>query len=254
MPLTRQTANNRKPRVLAVEHRQTTTRHTPLHNHASGQLLGSLSGLLSVFTPTESWSVPATHAVWVPPRTPHALQSHGPFDGWSVYVANTACDALPQIIRVVRVNPLLRAATQRIASWKQPDSSYAEQCLVDVLLHEIATLPPEPLGLPRPQDKNAARIADALLANLADMRDVSAWAKWAGLSPRTLARRFVEETGFTFSAWRQQARCLRAMERLSEGASVTDAAFDMGYDNVSAFIAMFRRVTGMTPGQFSQNH
>ncbi|WP_373321496.1 helix-turn-helix domain-containing protein [Acetobacter indonesiensis] len=50
-----------------------------------------------------------------------------------------------------------------------------------------------------------------------------------------------------------QARCLRAMEHLSEGASVTDVAFDVGYDNVSAFIAMFRRVTGMTPGQFSQN-
>ncbi|WP_307724077.1 helix-turn-helix domain-containing protein [Acetobacter indonesiensis] len=58
----------------------------------------------------------------------------------------------------------------------------------------------------------------------------------------------------TSDIWQShQARCLRAMEHLSEGASVTDVAFDVGYDNVSAFIAMFRRVTGMTPGQFSQN-
>lgn len=68
--------------------------------------------------------------------------------------------------------------------------------------------------------------------------------------PRTLSRRFVSETGFTFTQWRQQARVLRALERLADGVTVTAVALDLGYDNVSAFIDMFRRTLGTTPGQY----
>lgn len=74
----------------------------------------------------------------------------------------------------------------------------------------------------------------------------------AGIAPCTPARRFVAETGFGFSEWRQRARTLRAIELLAEGAAVTTIAIDLGYDNVSAFIAMFRRTIGMTPGRYAR--
>ena len=50
--------------------------------------------------------------------------------------------------------------------------------------------------------------------------------------------------------WRQQRRLLHALELLSSGASVTAAALETGYDNCSAFIAMFRRCLGTTPLQY----
>ena len=67
---------------------------------------------------------------------------------------------------------------------------------------------------------------------------------------RTLARRFQSETGLSFGAWRQQARVLEAMGRLGGGAPVTEVAFDLGYESVSAFSAMFHRATGASPSQF----
>jgi AraC-like DNA-binding protein len=55
------------------------------------------------------------------------------------------------------------------------------------------------------------------------------------------------ETGLTYTAWRQRARLMRALELLAKGAAVTSVALDLGYDSVSAFIALFKRVLGVTP-------
>jgi AraC-like DNA-binding protein len=40
------------------------------------------------------------------------------------------------------------------------------------------------------------------------------------------------------------------LEVLAAGMSVTTIALDLGYDNVSAFISLFRRSFGVTPGRY----
>ena len=72
----------------------------------------------------------------------------------------------------------------------------------------------------------------------------------AGASARTLSRLFVKETDMTFGAWRQQARLLKALEMLAGGHGVTVAALELGYQSPSAFIAMFRRALGVSPGRY----
>ncbi|WP_164096615.1 helix-turn-helix domain-containing protein, partial [Serratia marcescens] len=79
------------------------------------------------------------------------------------------------------------------------------------------------------------------------------WADWAGIPARTMTRKFVVETGFTFTEWRQRARLMRALELLAAGQAVTTVALDVGYNNISAFIAMFRRVFGVTPTRYFAN-
>jgi AraC-like DNA-binding protein len=73
----------------------------------------------------------------------------------------------------------------------------------------------------------------------------------AHIAARTLSRRFVAETGFTFTAWRQRVRILRSLELLAEGKTVATIALDLGYENVSAFISMFRRTLGSSPTQYT---
>jgi AraC-like DNA-binding protein len=43
---------------------------------------------------------------------------------------------------------------------------------------------------------------------------------------------------------------LRALELLAAGAAVTSIALELGYENTSAFIAMFRRHLGTTPSRY----
>ncbi|MCW5773016.1 MAG: helix-turn-helix transcriptional regulator [Rhodospirillaceae bacterium] len=220
------------------------------HSHARGQLLGAWRGLLTVGTAAGQWIVPAVHAVWVPPHQLHWARSHGPFDGWSVYVTPAACRDLPAEPTALRTSGLLREAVLRMAQWFGRPVEGPCRALAEVILAEIRSLPAESLGLPMPRDPRLARIAGALADDPADGRGLEAWASWAGVAARTVSRRFVTETGFTFTAWRQRARLMRALELLAEGRPVTTVALDLGYDSISAFIALFRRSFGTTPGQY----
>jgi AraC-like DNA-binding protein len=236
--------------LIVVERTDRETRDTAPHRHPAGQLLGSTRGLLSVKGEQGRWVVPATHAIWLPPHHQHAARSHGPFAGWSIYVAEHACTCLPAEPRTLRMNGLLREAIHRAASWKGARTASQER-LAGVILDEMAGLRDEPLGLPLPGDPRLSRITQALADDLADERGLEEWARWAGVPARTLSRRFVTETGFTFTAWRQRARLLRSLELLAEGTPVTTIALELGYANVSAFIALFRRTLGVTPSQYT---
>jgi len=138
----------------------------------------------------------------------------------------------------------------RAVSWTGNDPDTPRTRLAGVILDEIRSLPHVALGLPMPRDARLIRIARVLSDQPDDGRRLREWAAWAGIAPRTLTRRFVAETGFTFTAWRQRVRLLKALEWLAAGRPVTAVALDSGYDNVSAFIAVFRRVFGVTPGRY----
>jgi methylphosphotriester-DNA--protein-cysteine methyltransferase len=62
-----------------------------------------------------------------------------------------------------------------------------------------------------------------------------------------MQRLFLHEVGMDFQTWRRQARLVGAIESLVSGSSVKEAAFAMGYRQPSTFVAMFRRVMGVTP-------
>ncbi|MEQ9721305.1 AraC family transcriptional regulator [Yersinia alsatica] len=145
---------------------------------------------------------------------------------------------------------MLRETLTRAEAWEEAVLSASQERLVSVILDEICSLPQVDLGLPMPQDARLLKIARALSEQPDDGRNMEEWASWAGISSRTLTRRFNAETGFSFSEWRQRVRLLRALELLAAGKPVTAIALGLGYDNVSAFIALFRRVFGTTPGRY----
>lgn len=240
-----------EPFLAAAELTQSESRTTSSHSHARGQLMGALSGLVSVGVNRQQWVVPSTHAIWIPPHCEHSVRSYGPFSGWSVFITERRCATLPLEPRAIRTAPLLLEAVRRAASWPGTELSRQQSRIAEVILDEIEASKAQSLGLPSPKDARLERITNALAANLADSRHLDEWAAWAGLSPRTLSRRFVAETGLTFAQWRQQARLLRALELIADGTSVTATALELGYENVSAFIEMFRRATGTTPGRYT---
>lgn len=243
-----------EPLLLAVAQQSGTVRLTRRHHHARGQLIGAARGLLSVDAGSSRWVVPATHAIWIPPGVLHGLRSHGPFAGWSVYVQQGACDDLPDAPCILAVSGLLQEAVARAASWRSHSALTATQeRLAWVILDEIRGAPAAPLGLPMPSDARLLKIARALSDRPGDERLMKEWAAWAGIAPRSLTRRFIIETGFSFTEWRQRLRLLRSLELLAAGRPVTAIALDLGYDNVSAFIALFRRVLGATPGRYEQS-
>jgi AraC-like DNA-binding protein len=108
------------------------------------------------------------------------------------------------------------------------------------------------LGAAAPRDARLLRIARALVDDPADDRTLEDWARWAAIGARSLSRHFVAETGFTFTAWGQRARLLRALEMLADDVPVTRIALDLGYSTPSTFIDLFRCTFGATPAAYRQ--
>lgn len=240
------------PLLAVLERNDPAVRETKPHLHTCGQLFGTMHGLVAVGVNNRQWIVPAGHAVWIPPHLSHFLQSYGPLQSWSIYLDEDASRSLPMEPCTMRTSGLLDEATRRVSRWESVELTEAQQRITQVILDEIYSLPHEPPGLPMPADIRALRVAHALTANLSDNRRINEWAHWTGASSKTLSRHFIDETGMTFGQWRQQARMMRALEMLTADWSVTSIALELGYETTSAFIAMFKRARGVTPGQYYQ--
>ncbi|WAI81157.1 MULTISPECIES: AraC family transcriptional regulator [Achromobacter] len=238
------------PTLIAVRRDDGLLRDTAMHQHARGQLLGAYRGLLTVYAGARQWVVPSAQAVWIPPGQPHGLRSHGPYAGYSAYLSPAACSRLPTTTRVLQTSALLLAAVDRAASWNGNETSAARGHVLGLIQDELCTLPLAGQALIMPGDPRLQRLAVSLSDNPSDTRSLDAWAAQVGMAPRTFARRFLAETGLPLGAWRQQARLMRAQEMLAAGSAVTTVALELGYDNISAFIAMFKREVGITPGRF----
>jgi AraC-like DNA-binding protein len=222
----------------------------PLGAYRRARLIHVSAGVLIVRTETERWVVPPGHAVWMPAGLLHRLSAAGPVEFHALYVGMDAAPLPPHSCAVVP-DPLVAALL--IAAAELPhDQPFDEPAarLVRVLLDRLPGLRTAPLGLNWPRDPRAERIADALSANPADAAVLEELAAAAGVTARTAARLFVKETGQTFGQWRQQLRLLVALEHLGAGASVTQVALEVGYSDVSSFIAVFRDAFGDTPARY----
>lgn len=69
-----------------------------------------------------------------------------------------------------------------------------------------------------------------------------------GVSDRTLSRLFRRDLGMTFPQWRTQLRLHHALVLLTGRTPVTAVAHQCGWSSTSAFIDVFRRTFGHTPG------
>ena len=70
-----------------------------------------------------------------------------------------------------------------------------------------------------------------------------------GLQPERVRRWFQESHGMTFHAYCRARRLGDAFRQIREGGSVTDAAFDHGYESLSGFQEAFRKLFDQPPGR-----
>jgi AraC-like DNA-binding protein len=119
-----------------------------------------------------------------------------------------------------------------------------------VLLIELIAMPTERLRLPITRSSKLRMIADALMDNPADRRTVAEWAQAVALGERTLMSIVLAETGMTFSRWLQQLQIIVAIQKLSAGDTVQSVSGALGYESVSAFIAMFEKSLGNSSARY----
>ncbi|TCB98314.1 AraC family transcriptional regulator [Micromonospora zingiberis] len=161
----------------------------------------------------------------------------------------------PAPLTVFDLSPLARALVAECGEWGESDEplpTYAETLFAALaaVTWRLAEQP-SPVVVPvgrSPQLRRVLRLTEQRLGEEVRFEDL---AYEVGLAPRSLARRFADETGMTWRAALRRMRVLRAIEELSTGdAPVTRIAFLVGYRSLSAFNAAFRELTGRTPTEY----
>ncbi len=222
------------------------------HTHPRAQLLYSIQGVMRVVTSLGTWLVPSTQAVWIPSMIEHQVIANEAIALRTIYVDPAWTEGLPNDCCVIAVSELLRALILRaVKIGNSYPSEGPERRLMDVILDELRQMKRAPLHLPMPKHARVRKVIDALIAHPEDSRTIEAWSAVVGSSPRTLSRLFLKQTGMSFGAWRRRLRLMEAIDRLGKGESVTQVAFELGYQSTSAFSAMFRSELGVSPKCYS---
>ncbi|GGY98341.1 AraC family transcriptional regulator [Streptomyces poonensis] len=221
------------------------------HRHDDHQIVYAGRGVVAVTTGAGSWVAPATRALWVPAGTVHAHQAHGELRLHLVGLPATENPLGLDSPTVLAVEPLLReliVAYTRTSAETLMDDSPPRVRLRAVLIDRLRAAPQEPLHLPTPADPLLRALCDILRADPSDRRTLAELGRTVGASDRTLSRRFRGDLGMTFPQWRTQLRLHHALVLLAENTPVTTVAHRCGWSSASAFIDVFRRTFGHTPG------
>lgn len=218
-------------------------------------LLCASAGVLRLEAHGQAWLLPPARAALIEAGRPIRVSIPQPATTASVLFDPGFAPPPPAPLTVFDLSRVARALVAECGAWGQseePLTAYA-QALFGALAAVAWRLAeqPSPVVVPAgrsPELRRALRLTEQQLGEQVRFEDV---ADAVGLAPRSLARRFEDETGMTWRAVLRRMRVLAAIEKLAaEELPITAIAFSVGYNSPSAFNAAFRELTGRTPTQY----
>ncbi|WP_433207113.1 helix-turn-helix domain-containing protein [Dactylosporangium sp. CS-047395] len=217
------------------------------HSHARHELVWVRGGTLTSRVGNRIYTVPAGFGLWMPAGTVHGGRLTAKVDFFDAFFSKAPERSPVAFDRptLVAMTPLLESLLLRLARKDLEDDARAR---TEAVVFDVLEPAERQYALELPGDPRIDAIAEALLANPADDRGLQEWAAALGVSDRTITRAFRGATGLSFAQWRQALRVHQALVLLSEGADVRGVSEWLGYAQPSTFIAAFRRVMQVTPG------
>lgn len=218
-------------------------------------LLCASRGALRLEAHGKVWVLPPARAALIAAGEPIEVAIPQPVTTSSVLFDPGFAPDPPAPLTVFDLTALARALVTECVNWPEADEPlppYARSLFVALaaVAWRLAEYP-SPVTLPAgqsPELRRALALTDDRLGEELRFDDI---ARDVGLVPRSLARRFEDECGMTWSAVVRRMRVLRAIEKLAATQdSVTSIAHAVGYGSLSAFNLAFRDLTGRTPTHY----
>ena len=244
----RQSPSAPQPAVIACRFPLRAGHRFEWHTHTKHQIAWSPRGIISVETDSATFVLPPTRALWIPARVRHEVRTTGDIELRSLYIRPRGCRIKWKQATAVAVSPLTAELLGYMGDGplRTQQQLHAEAVLIDLL----EPVPVATIEVRLPSSNPARPVAERLIARPADQSTLAQWGRRVGASERTLARSFLTGTGMTFGRWRTLARLQSALPRLGAGAAVAVVAQEAGFETASAFVAAFRRETGVTPAAY----
>jgi AraC-like DNA-binding protein len=224
------------------------------HSHPRAQLIYSSSGTMRVTVENHVWLVSSRQAIWVPSMYEHHVTFLKNNHIRNLFIDPSVLSNLPDTCFALDVSPFLRELILKIVNIGddyQMDS--LEGRIIQVTLDELTMIKSTNCFLPISNEPRLKKVMDILINNPSDKRGIEEFASLSCTTSRTLSRLFIKEVGMTFVNWRKQIRIMEAIEKLEKGISISQIALELGYNNTSSFIEVFRKELGVSPTNYLKN-
>ena len=218
------------------------------HSHVMHELVWVRGGTLTSRIGNRIFTVPAGFGLWLPAGVVHGGRLTAGAELHDAFFAPGRTPVEFAVPTSIVMTPLLEALLLRLG---RANLDAGARARTEAVVFDVLDPAERQFALELPGDPRIDPIAEALLDDPADDRDLQEWAAVLGISDRTITRAFRSATGLSFAQWRQALRVHEALVRLSEGADVREVSERLGYSQPSTFIAAFRRVMNVTPGAMS---
>lgn len=218
---------------------------------AQTMVLFCFDGLMRVEVGGDRWFIPDRYGIWLPAGTWPTVEASDniEFQAFQLHPKFGSRITMPGQPTVLRATPLMREIARRLMQ-AEPLPQAQQRRLGWVALDEIARLERPDLHLPGSGEPRIAAVMARVMDAPREASSLSQLAHATGTSERTLSRLFLHETGMTWRDWRDRMRFVLALEGLQLGQSSSALAASLGYSSPSAFVAAFRRQSGMTPTEW----
>ncbi|NUU69125.1 helix-turn-helix transcriptional regulator [Enterobacteriaceae bacterium BIT-l23] len=224
------------------------------HSHPWGQLNYVSQGVMQLNIEGENFLSPPHYAIWIPPGFRHQAVSRNISVYRSIYLSQNFSARLPVGPCAISVSELLKAILNEFARLKVCTPSTSQQLtMAQVALDQIEASTQINAYLPCATTETMQRLLAEVKENLRNKMSTEEVASKFHMSPRTLERKCIAELGISFGEWQKRARYMKAFEGLTEGLTIQQIAWELGYSSPSVFINMFKKLTGITPERYRKN-
>jgi AraC-like DNA-binding protein len=234
-------------------------RHIPAHQHSKGQLSYVEGGIAYVHIENKTLVIPARHYFWIPPGLKHVLKvSHSATVLRSIffYAFDNHQHPFYSKVGIYPINELLLQMIKHSEQWegqiRPEDRRYSFLVSIKNILPEIS-LRIMPMALPTTENERMLPVLTFIEERLAEPHTLQSISDRFGFSNRSASRLFRSTLGISFLQYLKLLRMVKAFEMImGTDKSMTEIAYAVGYQSLSAFSTTFHQFTNMSPSGFNR--
>ncbi len=229
----------------------------PQHTHSQGHILVVMNGVATMNVERNAYYIPYGYFVWIPPGVSHRIS----FEGKKIKLLNIYYPPIEEEIpfyQEVGVYPtpsLLYHTFEQVQEhttvYLSDDWHYELLMTLKHILPHIIKKVVVQLRLPTTNHPIVLRILDTIHQKYQSQITAQSISQDIGLSVRTLSRYLRNELDTTFIQYVQTYRIIMAIKEIVKNEeSITNIAYNVGYESLTAFSNTFYKITGYRPSQF----
>lgn len=243
------------PQSIYVMHERNEFR-LPMHKHDKGQLTYIEGGVAYLHMADKILIIPTRHYVWIPKGMEHYFRMLRPVVMRCLYFYSDDDGSYPFYSKL-GIYPITALLFQMLSYSERWDGDVAPHDQAFHFLAAIKKILPEisknslPFALPNTDNERMRPVLKYINDNFYETLTLEVVSKQTAFSERTLSRLFQSTMSISFLQYVKLLRMVKAIEMmLQTKQSLSEIAYALGYNSLSAFSNVFYQLTQVRPSDF----